>query len=70
MVKSPSQFHCAKSVPLCKGCTDIKYFISMFSDVFIVCVCFKSLYFAVRYTKDGEGRVKDSEFYSAVYTFN
>lgn len=42
----------------------------MFSNVFIVCVCFKSLYFAVRYTKNGEGNVQDSEFYSAIYPFN
>lgn len=42
----------------------------MYSKVFIVCVCCKSLYFTVRYTKDGEGRAKDSEFYSAVFPFN
>lgn len=42
----------------------------MFSNVFNVCVCCKSLYFTVRYTKDCEGRVQDSEFYNAVYPFN
>lgn len=42
----------------------------MFSNVFNVCVCCKSLYFTVRYTKDCEGRLQDSEFYSAVYLFN